>query len=97
MTSWQRRSISALSRCTRGEIEVCPLGRCAIGRRRAAAQADEHRRAAQTTSVAGMDVRPSSMCVRADVAQTAGEHDGLVVAAHFGPSAPGTWGSKVRK
>ena len=85
ITSWQRRSISALSRCTRGEVEVLAATRpppATTPRRRRGRSASPDRRARRCAAPAG--ISPFCTCSRADVAEAAGEHDRLVVAAHLG-------------
>ena len=47
ITSWQRRCISALSRCTDAKSSSASPRRCAMRRRGAAAEADQHRGAAE--------------------------------------------------
>ena len=67
----------------RGKVQVFVTGARVHGRRRATTQADQHRGATQYNQLgANRDITLLHM-IFADVTQTTGNHDGLVVAAHF--------------
>ena len=67
----------------RGKIQIRRTGTSGHGRGRATAQADQHGRAAEHDQL-GADADFTLLhMVGADVAHTAGQHDRLVIAAHF--------------
>src|SRR5690606_35988541 len=67
----------------RGEVQVGGAGTGGHRGRRTAAQTDEHGRAAEHDQLGAYGNLPFLHMLGADVAHAAGEHDRLVVAAHF--------------
>ncbi len=67
----------------RGEIELFVAGAGGHARGRAAAEADEHGRTADDDDLRARRNLALVHMLRADVAEAAGEHDRLVVAAHL--------------
>ncbi len=72
--------IAALHRI---EIEVCRVGAGCHRRCRAAAEADEHAGAADLHDQCAVRQRVLVRIARDDVADAAGDHDRLVISAHF--------------
>ena len=67
-----------------GEIEILVAGAARHGAGRAATETDQHGRSAEDDQLVARIDRTLLDVVGLDVAQTAGEHDGFVVAAEFG-------------
>ncbi len=66
----------------RGEIELFAARAAALRRRRAAAEADQHRRTAEQDEAAPTGTSPLLHMHAPDVAETARDHDRLVIAAN---------------
>jgi hypothetical protein len=81
ITSWQRRSISGFWRCTEAKSRVLLAVGTGHARRRAAAQADQHRRPAEHQQLRARARLGLLHVLRRDIAETAGDHDRLVIAA----------------
>ena len=98
ITSWQRRCISALSRCTEAKSRSSCDAPDAIDE--AAPPPRPISIAGPPSTTIGAPARDLALLhvLGADVAEAAGDHDRLVVAAQLRrPSGPGTSSSKVRK
>ena len=89
MTSWQRRCISGLPRCTEAKSRSSAEAPEAMDE--AAPPPRPMSMAGPPSTTSGVPAGKRSFCdvLRADVAETAGQHDGLVVAAQLGAVGAG--------